>query len=251
MRLFLKIIKFFFLGLFGLILLIVILLSLDRDYAPISAKWKNAFKEGEIHYESPKDSTLYYSLLARYGQNKKLPKGFELQALLALSFYPELADLPIDFPVRETFIPLSSRPDPLSILFPWLKRKYLVVISSKSNSFLDPILLHKLPFNDQVGVLGHELSHTLYYCDKSALRISGIAISYLNAAYRKKFERDTDKRAIAHGLGHQMYTHALFTRKALALAFNKSPSLSGEGENYLSPKEIMAEMQKHPYRKIP
>jgi hypothetical protein len=36
-------------------------------------------------------------LLQAYGKNKKLVPGYEVQSLVALSFYPELYDTKIDF----------------------------------------------------------------------------------------------------------------------------------------------------------
>ena len=161
---------------------------------------------------SPKvDSTLYHSLNNKFGQNKSLAKGFEWQCLLALSHYPELKDTPIEFRVQPAFIPLSSRPDPVSVIFPWIRRKYLVVISNQSADFFEKILLHNTPFNEQIGIIGHELAHTVYYQDKNSFQLAQIAYRYeYDDEFHDAFERATDKRAIAHGLGYQMYDFAFF-----------------------------------------
>ena len=66
-------------------------------------------------YDREAEAKRYDELLRRYGRNKVLPPGFELQALLALSHYPELENIRIEFIVKDTGIPISSRPRPLSV----------------------------------------------------------------------------------------------------------------------------------------
>ena len=53
-------------------------------------------------------------LLDEYGQNKSVPAGFELQALLALSHYPELKTVNICFLIGGVKIPLYSRQNGLA-----------------------------------------------------------------------------------------------------------------------------------------
>ena len=53
-------------------------------------------------------------LLDEYGQNKSLPAGFELQALLTLSHYPELKTVNPCFLITDVNIPLSSRQNGLA-----------------------------------------------------------------------------------------------------------------------------------------
>ncbi len=247
MRIFLKILRYIFIGLITLFILVFFLLWLDQDYGPVNSElesWPDL--KPQRTYTADFDSTDYYHLLEQYGQNKTLPTGYEMQALLALAHYPELVDQPIDFIIQEAWIPLSSRPSPWTLLFPWLERRYLVVISSKSIDFLEPILLHNLPFNEQVGVLGHELAHSVYYLDKSALQMTGIAYNYTKASFQKTFERATDKRAIAHGLGFQLYDYAVFVRKAFQQPEKMPESVDEAEDNYLSPQEILEEMKKYP-----
>ena len=109
----------------------------------------------------------FQELLYEYGQNKSLPPGFELQALLALSHYPELKTVNIRFVDDDVDIPLSSRPHQASLLKGAEKRHYLVVIDSNREQGNGAFLLKNQPFNAQVGILGHELAHTVYYLDRS------------------------------------------------------------------------------------
>lgn len=246
MKITLRILKWISVSLLGLILLLFLLLLLDRGAIERPAPPTASAIKAPPTYTADVDPGTYNQLLEEFGQNKNLAKGYELQCLLALSHYPELKEVPIDFVIQETFIPLASRPSPISVLLPWVKRKYLVVISSKSADFFEGILMHNLPFNDQVGVLGHELAHTLFYLDKNSFQLAWIAYQYeKNGPFHDSFEQDTDKRAVAHGLGHQLYDYAFFVRKSFG---NTQEEIANEeGGTYLSPKELAAEMEKYPF----
>lgn len=245
MKRILHLLKWLSLSILGLLLLVFLLLLLDRgsQTVELSEADKQSIK-AKKQYSSQVDSSLYFSLLETYGKNKTLAEGFEFQCLLALSHYPELKTTPIDFVIKPVFLPLASRPDPKSVLFPWVKRKYLVVISNASADFFEPILLHNTPFNEQVGIIGHELAHSVYYQDKSSLQLARIAYCYeYDNDFSIAFERETDKRAIAHGLGYQLYDFAFFVRKAFG--DTQEEIAAEEGDMYLSPKEIVTEMEKY------
>lgn len=244
MKITLRVLKWIGWSILGLIIMIFILLALENGARPVvlTEADKNAIPV-QKEYIPPIDSSLYASLLQKYGKNKTLPPGFETQCLLALSHYPELKETRMEFRVQPAFLPLSSRPDPISLLIPWMKRKYLVVISNKSKDFFEPILLRNAPYNDQVGIIGHELGHTLYYQDKSALHLAIIAFQYQYDSFITPFERETDKRAIAHGLGYQMYDFAYFVRRAFGQS--EESIEKEEGDTYLSPNEILEEMEKY------
>lgn len=231
----------------GLLALVFVLLMLDRDSQMIFlSEADKPFKQAPRTYTSELDSSLYEALLAEFGQHKSLAKGFELQCLIALSHYPELKEVSIDFLVEPAFLPLASRPDPVTVLFPWINRKYLVIISNESADFFEPILMRNLPFNEQVGVVGHELAHTLYYMNKSSLQLGCIAYCYeYDNDFHTNFERDTDKRGVAHGLGYQLYDYAFFVRRAFG---NSEEEIAAEeGDTYLSPHEILEEMEEYDF----
>ena len=185
------------------------------------------------------------SLLHNYGKNKRIPKQYKLQCLLALSHYPELRETPIDFEVRPAFVPLYSWPRPVSVALPWVKRKFMVVISTDSQPFFDAILFDRLPFKDQVGIIGHELAHTVYYQNRSSLQTVFAALKYqFNRRFQNQLEREADQIGIAHGLGYQLYDYAIFVRKAFGMSMEAIEQ--EEGSNYLSPHEIIREMEKYP-----
>lgn len=250
MKTILRILKWMLISLLGIVLLLVLLLALDGGARVVPLGPPQSAIRAPMTYSPAVEPEQYNDLLETFGQQKRLAKGYELQCLLALSHYPELKEVPIEFRIEETFIPLASRPEPLSVLFPWIKRKFLVVISSKSADFFEEILMHNLPFNEQVGVLGHELAHTLYYLDKNSFQLAQIAYKYqYDGDFHDSFERETDKRAVAHGLGYQLYDYAFFVRKSFG---NTQAEIEQEeGGTYLSPRELAAEMEKFSFYRDP
>lgn len=193
-------------------------------------------------YIEQEEQQRYQSLLAQYGNAKTLPTGFELQTLLALSHYPALKNTRIRFIVDDVGIPLSSRPHWGSMLKPASKRTYDVIIDNNLEGARDVLLLKNQPFNAQVGIIGHELAHTVYYLDRSFFGILSDAMCQLSDC-RIGFERATDLRLIEHGLGWQRYDHALFVRKRFASTEQAAATTEGGGGAYMSPQEILSHIQ--------
>lgn len=193
------------------------------------------------HYDEATQQQRFEELLGRYGENKELPEGYELQALIALSHYPELKDVRIRFIVDDVDIPLSSRPFWASMLRSAKNRTYLVVIDTHRDGSRDALLLKNQPFNAQIGIIGHELAHTVYYLDRSFFGIVGDALCQLNDC-RIEFERATDRRLITYGLGWQRFEHALFVRTQFLGSEAEALAMEGGGGAYMSPAELLQEM---------
>lgn len=252
MKVVLRILKWLVLGVMGFLTVLFLVLVLDQDAKPtgITIEQQAAIVVRK-EYSREVDEPRFDQLLREFGYKKKLAPGFELQCLLALSHFPELKDTPIDFIVGPSYWPLSSRPQILSTLLPPLERKYLVLISSDSADFWEPILLKNTPFNEQVGIIAHELGHTVYYQDKTALQLISIAYKYeYDREFYLEFERDGDELAIRRGLGYQMYDYAWFVRKAFGDS-QEEIEHDKAGGPYLNPQEIALEMEKYNFYKEP
>mgnify|MGYP003306369681 CR=1 FL=1 len=204
--------------------------------------WQIAVQAAEIsvvrEYEEISEQQRYDQLLLEFGNNKELPPGYELQALLALSHYPELKDIKIRFIVDDVGIPLSSRPLWTSLLRSAKNRTYIVVIDNHLDGPRDVLLLQNQPFNAQVGIIGHELSHTVYYLDRSFFGIAVDGLCQLGDC-RINFERNTDRRLIRYGLGWQRYDHALFVRSRFATSLKAASNNERGGGAYMSPAELL------------
>lgn len=75
-------------------------------------------------------------LYSIYKNNKSIPDAIESQALIALSFYPELKNRNITFRFCKRKTPLSSRPRLLSLFKRKKNRMYVITISTKTTSRL-------------------------------------------------------------------------------------------------------------------
>lgn len=150
-------------------------------------------------YTTMKNTSLD-SLRLLYGKNKRLPAAFELQALTALSHYPELRDASIQFVVKKSKLPYASRPRLMGLLIPFVRKKYRIVISSQSTLIREPTLLKNLDFQQQTGALGHELAHAAYYSRTRKGRILAEGMKYHRVDFKEQFEKMTDRIAIEHGL---------------------------------------------------
>ena len=154
------------------------------------------------------------SLKAIIGNDKGLPKGFEIAGAIAYSAYPELKDVNIDMILTQDGAPMESSLKIWSVLGPAKNRRYLVLLNDASNSYFDPILLRSLPFDAQVGILAHELGHIAYYNELNMFEFGKWGLNYLrNDEFRATHERTTDLMPVYHGLGSQIYQYAYFVRK--------------------------------------
>lgn len=209
----------------------------------------NAFTFSQVTSYHPAD--LDTTTLRTFEKNKIIPEAFKLPILLALSHYPELKETRIIFREKAQLTPLTSRPRLLHTFKKKGKRTYLVTISNASNSFLEPILFKNLPFNAQVGVIGHELAHIADYTEKSSFQIIRIALGQLNSNYVDKFEYSTDYQAIEHRLGHQLLSWSTYVRQELQIEAwrgdYKRVSTPQPKERYMHPQTIQRVMDSLDY----
>lgn len=173
------------------------------------------------------------------GSNKIIPSEFEQQILIALSYFPELTGTSIEFRIKHTHTPLSTRPSWLSVLKKKNKRNYIIIISDSSVQSLSPILFNNLDFNAQIGVIGHELSHVADFLHQSTFGMLRIGLGNLSPKFLDKFEYKTDSICIAHGLGYQLLAWSIFVRKALG-------SVNWEGAEYINDPVMNRERYMNP-----
>lgn len=178
--------------------------------------------------------------------NKKIDTSFQSQIKTALLFYPELKDAHIKFIVKKSKTPLRARPSIWATFQKPKKRRYIIVISSQTTGRLEPILLKNLSFNAQIGVVGHELSHIADFHQRKGLYYIKLLAMHLNQKAIDKFENDTDKRCIEHGLGYQLLAWSTEVRQNLKIRqWNGANNALDNGgvpirERYMSPQTIRA-----------
>lgn len=187
-------------------------------------------------------------LKKEFGNNKIIPIGYEAQILIALSFFPELKDVTIQFQIKKEDTPLSSRPTFFGLFQSAKSRNYIITISKQTNSRLEPILFKNLNFNAQIGVLGHELSHVSDYKTKGFGKMINVAIIELFSKTQvDNFERNTDMICINHGLGYQLLDWSKSVRQNLKMEYWRGADnvlCNSKKERYLNPDSIINVMNK-------
>jgi hypothetical protein len=137
-------------------------------------------------------------------QGKTIPGNYRLAAAIALSYYPELSHLDIEFREKSIRTSMAALPRPGFIFRSKSNRSYRIVINNNP-ARLDGALLHQIPFNAQVGVLAHELAHIVDYSERGIFKMGVFGFRYLFRKGRRDIERYTDLIVIQKGLGWQLH----------------------------------------------
>jgi hypothetical protein len=204
-----------------------------------------SIRRPKIKFEESHEERQFSYYLNEFGKNKKLPPGLELPALVALSYYPELREVEIEFVIKGSKHISSAKPKPFSIIKQGEKRTYQVIISDDIKEELKPILLRNLTFNCQIGVLGHELGHISDYIEKNSLEVVLDGLSYGIDSEKKKMEKKTDAITIKHKLGYQILEYAQLIEK-LKVKFPNEEYYSTYTNYYMSVGEIKAMIKEMP-----
>ena len=178
------------------------------------------------------------SLRNIYGINKEFIAEYELQSLVALSFYPELINTRITFKladkesVAKTTITFSS-------VFNSGDKHFIIYINN--NKSRTGLLLKEASFPAQVGAIGHELAHAADFDRKNFVGMVSWGIKYLFKRGRMNIERKTDISTIQHGLGMELFYFVDFVLKHSTAnsQYKKFKRL-----NYLTPAEILGVMKR-------
>jgi hypothetical protein len=159
----------------------------------------------------------YDELKKEFGKNKKLPQHYGLQALLALSHYPELKDIKIEFVFGESSHPLSTQPTRGSVFLPARDRTYRILISTKLPRSRQDVMFKNLEFNLQVMQFGHELGHVMDYLSKTTMGILYDALFYKFPFHKKTVERNADRICLNNGFGYQMLEFCKLVKKLVKI----------------------------------
>jgi hypothetical protein len=183
-----------------------------------------------------------------FGENKTIPDNLRDVILKALSFYPSLNRVKIDFVFNDNIRKhvMQALPRYSSMFGSRRKRSYIIRMCKCFVLKGVKIPLQDLPEDVLVGWIGHELGHILDYQKRSnwSLVLFGIGY-YTSRSFIMAAERVADTYAIDHGLGdyilatkdfilHQAGMPERYIRKIRRL--------------YLPPEEVMMLMDKIPLK---
>lgn len=174
-----------------------------------------------------------------YQGNKTIPKEIFEEAKTALSYYPQLKDVPIEFrfkdDIKKSF--MQAQPDFGNLFKGKKNRSYNIYISSRFKIEGEEFSMDDIPSDVLIGWLGHELGHVMDYRNKTAMGLVIFGVRYVTSSnYIKRAEKAADVFAVNHG----MADYILSTKDFI---LNNS-SLSDEYKEriarlYLSPEEIV------------
>jgi hypothetical protein len=198
------------------------------------------------HPQKKIDEAAYHqqidSLRNCFGQHKSFFPDIELAALIALSYYPELAETPIRFVHANTKTTMETRPNVGTLLGTKDTRQYTIFVDRKRKG-PHGILVNSLPFNALVGLIGHELAHVLDYEQMNLRKMMQFGLRYLRPINKAHIEKRTDSLTIHKGLGWQLYDWANF---AMFEAPTSEQYKSYKAHYYLQPSQIEHIMKKQP-----
>ena len=180
--------------------------------------------------------------LRPYATNKEIPSVFEKPILKALSYFPELRDVHIVFRIQQAYTPLSTKPAFISIFKRKNHRTYIITISKKTIDTLSHLLYQNLDFEEQVGIMGHELSHVVDFNKKNFFQSGRIGIGHLSKKFLDKMEYHTDLICIQHGLGKYLEAYSVHVREAMHVHYWRGADHVDEPnashERYMNPDTI-------------
>lgn len=175
-----------------------------------------------------------------YQNTKLIPENILKEAKIALSFYPELEDVEIEFKfkkgIKKSF--MQAQPQITHLFRPKRDRSYYVLMSSKFLIQDQVFSINEIPSEVLIGWLGHELGHIVDYREKSAMKLVYFGTKYMTSDnFIRKAERTADTYAINHGLGKYIFATKDFilNHSDLSDQYKKR-----KARLYLSPAEILA-----------
>lgn len=179
--------------------------------------------------------------------NKDIPAEFERPILTALSYFPELKDTHIIFRIEKAYTPLTTKPYFTSVFKRKDHRTYIITISNETTDILNRLLFQNLTFEEQVGIMGHELSHVVDFDSKNFPRSVGSGIGHISKKYVDKMEFNTDRICIMHGLGKYLEAYSMHVRQTMHVHNWRGVDFVNEKnethERYMNPDTIEKYME--------
>ncbi|MFN2261982.1 MAG: hypothetical protein ABR595_07970 [Psychroflexus sp.] len=177
------------------------------------------------------------------GKYHIMPKIISEEVEKALSYFPQLAAIPIEFKFKSDIkkSTMQAQPNFVSLLKPRTKREYFIFISEKFKISGKEFKTINVPTDVMIGWLGHELGHILDYQHRGKFNMIWFGLKYL---YFEKHiveaERAADTFAVEQGMADYILKTKDFILNHAEIEDNYKQRIK---RYYLSPEEIMQIVQ--------
>nr|WP_321226374.1 hypothetical protein [uncultured Psychroserpens sp.] len=168
-----------------------------------------------------------------------IPDSIHNEVTTALSYYPELDNINIEFRFKKNIkkSTMQARPRFGSFFRSKKNRKYVILISETFKISDTTFKTRDIPFDIFTGWIGHELGHIMDYQNRSKPNLIWFGLKYLiSDNHIVEAERAADSFAVSHG----MEDYILKTKDFILNHANITKSYKDRIKKYyLSPEEIM------------
>lgn len=171
--------------------------------------------------------------------NKIIPESIRPEAEKALSFYPDLKDVPIEFKFKKAIkkSTMQAQPTWASFLTSRDNRAYIILISEKFHIEEEEFDIHNVDEDVLIGWLGHELGHVMDYRERSNFGMLVFGLKYL---YSKPHIQEVERAADTFAVNHGMHEYIIATKNFILNHASISPKYKKRiMKYYMSPEEIM------------
>jgi hypothetical protein len=170
---------------------------------------------------------------------KTYPDSIKTETLKALSYFPDLKNIPIEFRFKKNIkrSTMQAQPKFTKILSPRSKREYIIFIKKHFQLGDIDTPIEELPEDILIGWLGHELGHIMDYETRSNTNLVGFGIKYLFSHKAiVNAERTADRFAIEHGMKDYILKTKDFILNHAEISEKYKTRIK---KFYLSPEELM------------
>lgn len=143
------------------------------------------------------------SLAQLFSTNKRFHSKIKSAALVALSHYPELKNVKIEFLFRKAKATMETRPKINVNVLGRKHRTYQVFINNNKGKH-KALDIDSLTETVKIGWIAHELGHIVDYESRSALSLFFMAPYYVFVpSFKQNIEQSVDIITIRHGFGYE------------------------------------------------
>ncbi|EMQ94361.1 hypothetical protein D778_00829 [Xanthomarina gelatinilytica] len=168
-----------------------------------------------------------------------IPESIYKEVQVALTYYPELKDVPIEFKFKKNIkkSTMQARPKMGSFFKSKTNRSYIILISEKFKISDKEFLTKHIPSDILIGWIGHELGHIIDYRNRSNMNLLWFGINYLfSKNHILEAERAADTYAVTHGMADYILKTKDFILNHAEITETYKLRIQ---KFYLSPEEIM------------